>query len=298
MKTVLVAGATGYLGRRIVAHYSTLGWTVRALARNAEVARASGLQATALVEAEATDPVSLRGTMEKADLVISALGITRQRDGLSYWDVDFQANANLLSEALAAKVDRFAYVHVLNADKMPDVPLVAAKQAFADQLSAAPINSTIIAPSGFFSDMSDFMDMARAGRIWLFGTGALRLNPIDGDDLAAALADAIAEGRDYLGVGGPDVLTHNELAEAAFAALGQTPRITRLPDVIRRIALRILPLVTPAHVHGPALFFLSALGMDMVGVSKGTRHLRDHFAALVTADHSKGGNRRVELPTH
>jgi uncharacterized protein YbjT (DUF2867 family) len=56
-------------------------------------------------------------------------------------------------------------------------PLVAAKQAFADRLDAAPITSTIVAPSGFFSDMADFLNMAKSGRVWLFGTGRLRLNP-------------------------------------------------------------------------------------------------------------------------
>lgn len=33
-----------------------------------------------------------------------------------------------------AKVDRFAYVHLLNAHKMQEIPLVAAKQAFVDRL--------------------------------------------------------------------------------------------------------------------------------------------------------------------
>jgi uncharacterized protein YbjT (DUF2867 family) len=175
MNTVFVAGATGYLGRHIVRQYMSRGWHVRALVRNAETARASGLNATTFVEAEATRPDTLIKTMEGVDLVISALGITRQRDGLTYRDVDFQANLNLLDEALRAGVARFAYVHVLNAEQMAQVPLAAAKQAFADELKAAPIESTIIAPSGFFSDMSDFLNMARRGRVWLFGSGLLGL---------------------------------------------------------------------------------------------------------------------------
>ncbi|GAB5390247.1 MAG: SDR family oxidoreductase [Alphaproteobacteria bacterium] len=286
MSTVFVAGATGYLGRHIVKQYVSMGWQVRALVRNAESAVSSGLEATALVEAEATRPETLQGAMDGVDLVISALGITRQRDGLSYMDVDYQANANLLTEALAAGVDHFAYVHVLNADKMPNVPLVAAKQAFAAHLQSSPIRSTIIAPSGFFSDMSDFLDMARSGRVWLFGTGELKMNPIDGADLASVIATEVQEQRGYVPVGGPDMLSHTELAKAAFAALEASPKITRLPDVIRRIALKLLPFVTPSHVHGPALFFLSAMGLDMVGEPHGEKRLTDHFAQLVQAERS------------
>lgn len=279
-KTVLVAGATGYLGRHIVTQYMTRGWHVRALVRNAKAARRAGLDATELFEGEATNPLTLHGAMDGVDLVISALGITRQRDGLSYWDVDFQANANLLTDAIAAKVERFAYIHVLNADKIQKVPLVAAKQAFVDLLQAAPIKSTVIAPSGFFSDIGDFLKMAESGRVFLFGSGTLELNPIDGADLAQVIASSIQKERDYVPVGGPDILTQNALAEAAFKALGKPAKITHLPDVLRRAALRVLPFVTPSTVHGPALFILSALGMNMVGDARGTKHVIDHFAEL------------------
>ncbi len=282
--TVLVAGATGYLGRHIVKQYMSMGWHVRALVRNADAARKSGLDATELFEGEATNPLTLCGAMDGVDLVISTLGITRQRDGLSYWDVDYQANANLLTDALAAKVERFAYVHVLNAHKMQNIPLVAAKQAFVDRLQASPIKSTVIAPSGFFSDMGDFLDMADSGRIYLFGSGSLKLNPIDGADLAEVIAGAIWDGRDYVPVGGPDTLTQNQLAKAAFKALGKPPKIMHLPDFLRRGALKLLPYVTPAAVHGPALFFLSALGMNMVGKSHGSKHVAEHFAELASSN--------------
>ena len=274
-KTVLIAGATGYLGRFLVSEYARRGWRVRALVR-----READLPAE-LIHAEATRPETLEGCMEGVDLVISALGITRQADGLTYRDVDYQANLNLLEEALRAGVGRFAYIHVLNADRMADVPLVAAKSAFVDRLQASPVASTVIAPSGYFSDMGDFLSMARAGRAWLFGDGQHRLNPIHGADLATATAEAIDAGRAWLDVGGPEVFTHEALARLAFETLGRPARITRLPDGLRRAALRLLPWVTPARIHGPALFFLTAMGGDMVGQCHGTRHLSDHFRSLV-----------------
>ncbi len=278
MKTVFIAGATGYLGRHLCAEYQSRGWRVHALVRDAS--RTQDLRADALVEAEATLSETLTGTMTGCDLVISALGITRQTDGLDYRDVDYGANLNLLNEAQAAGIPHFAYIHVLNADKMPDIPLVAAKSAFADALRQADITSTIIAPSGYFSDMADFLNMARSGRVWLFGTGDLRLNPIHGADLAKATADAIADGRPHLDIGGPEILSHTDIAEAAFRALDKPARITRLPDWTRRAAIALLPWITPRRIHGPALFFLTAFGMDMTGTPHGTRHLADHFADI------------------
>lgn len=277
MQKVFIAGATGYLGRFLVKEYTRRGFHVSALVRNAEKARSTGLEADALVEAEATRPETLHEVLNEIDLVVSSLGITRQRDGLRYRDVDFQANLNLLNEALNAGVERFAYTHVLGAESMKHVEMVSAKQSFVDALEAADIASTVILPSGFFSDMKDFMSMAKSGRVWLFGDGKYRLNPIHGADLATAIADATGRVQERLAVGGPDTFTHNELAALAFAAIGKPARITHLPDCVRIGALRLLPWLTPAHISGPAQFFLTAFGMDMVGEPHGTHHLRDYF---------------------
>lgn len=284
MKHVLIAGATGYLGQFLCVEYQRRGWHVSALVRSAKAD--APLAADNIVTAEATKPDTLKGVMKGVDLVVSALGITRQTDGLSYWDVDYQANRNLLREASASDVKHFAYVHVLNADRMAGVPLVAAKSAFVSALQAADLGSTIIAPSGYFSDMEDFLGMARNGRVWLFGDGRLRINPIHGADLASAIFEAVDRKKAWLDVGGPDVLTHCELAKLSFDTLGAKNRVTFLPDIFRRIALRLLPRFAPRHVAGPAQFFLTAFGMDMAGQPAGTRHLADHFRDL-TSRHAK-----------
>ena len=154
MTTIFIAGATGYLGRFLCAEYGRRGWYVTALVRDR--ARAGELAADMLVEAEATRPETLAGVMDGADLVVSPLGITRQADGLGYRDVDYQTNLNLLRAADRAGVGRFAFVHVLNADAMRHVPLVAAKADFVDALRASDLSSTAIAPSGYFYDMAIF----------------------------------------------------------------------------------------------------------------------------------------------
>ncbi|PXW72797.1 uncharacterized protein YbjT (DUF2867 family) [Loktanella sp. PT4BL] len=280
MKRVFIAGATGYLGRYLCAEYQRRGWYVIALVRKATTA--APIAADQLVEAQATDPASLKGAMAGAELVVSCLGITRQTDGLGYWDVDFQANLNLLREAENAGASRFAYIHVLRAADLGHVPMVAAKSAFVAELQQSTVAATIVAPTGYFSDMGDFLAMAQSGRVWLFGTGEKRINPIHGADLAVATADAVAAGLDWIDVGGPDVFTQKELAELAFACLQKPSRITFLPDVLRRLALCLLPWMTPRRINGPARFFLSALALDMVGTPHGTHHLKEHFQNTLT----------------
>jgi uncharacterized protein YbjT (DUF2867 family) len=276
-KTILIAGATGYLGRYLCAAFTSRGWKVHALVRNAS--RADDLVADTLIEAQATDAATLHGVMQGKDAVISALGITRQADGLSYRDVDYQANVNLLVAAEHAGVQQFAYVHVLNAARMRGVPLVTAKSDFVQQLQRTSIASTVISPSGYFSDMGDFLNMARQGRVWLFGDGQKLINPIHGADLAELCVEAVEQGKSSVDVGGPESFTHDELAALAFRALGRPVRITHLPDMIRRGILWLLPLA-PQRISGPARFFLTAMGMNMVGEAFGTHRLADHFAEL------------------
>mmetsp|Transcript_16539 Transcript_16539/g.27432 ORF Transcript_16539/g.27432 Transcript_16539/m.27432 type:complete len:286 (+) Transcript_16539:106-963(+) len=283
-KTVLIAGATGYLGRFLVAEYMQRDdWNVIALVRKTEGAPT----ATKLVLAEVTKSETLKGIMDGGvDLVISVVGITRQRDGLTYQNVDYQANKNLLEEAIRAKVPRFAYIHVLKGESLAHLPAIKAKQDFVSDLEQATLDgkidkATVICPCGFFSDMKDFLDMAKGGRAWLFGDGNHTINPIHGEDLAKATADAIEEGRVTVDIGGPDIMTQRELAELAFDALGKQAKITFVWDSIRTGLIKALPWMTPLTIWGPAQFFLTAMGMDMVGECHGTHHLKDHFAQVV-----------------
>ena len=285
MKRVMIAGATGYLGRHLCAEYRSRGWHVTALLRK----KSSGvtLSAHQIVVAEATSPETLRGTMENTDLVVSALGITRQVDGVGYWDVDYQANANLLDEALRAGVAHFAFVHVLNADRMGHVPLVAAKAAFVRKLQTAHLESTVIAPTGYFSDMTDILKMAQAGRVWLFGSGQQRINPIHGADLATAIYNATDASTAWVDIGGPETFTQNDIAALCFEVLGQRPRVTHLPDFVRRVALWLLGRLAPRRIAGPAQFFLTASAMEMTAPPAGTRQLAEHFRAQVAPAHAQ-----------
>jgi uncharacterized protein YbjT (DUF2867 family) len=278
MQCVFIPGATGYLGRFVCAEYRARGYHVTALVRDG--ARAGDLDVDRLIQAEATRPETLAGVMEGIELVVSALGITRQADGLTYRDVDYGANLNLLREAERAGVGRFAYIHVLNADAMRHVPLVAAKADFVDALRTSVLPSTVIAPSGYFSDMGDFLSMARAGRVWLFAPGTHRINPIHGADLAAATAEATEAGKEWLDVGGPETFTHLELARLAAVSVGRSARLTLLPDWIRRLTLVALPHLAPRRIHGPAEFFLTAMSLDMVGEPFGTHYLGEYFETL------------------
>ena len=95
-------------------------------------------------------------------------------------------------------------------------------------------------PNGFFSDMKDFLEMAKKGTVYLFGHGNFKLNPISGSDLAEVCVDQISSEDKEVIVGGPDILSQNELAELALKAWNKKIKIIHLPDWIRKFIIWIM----------------------------------------------------------
>lgn len=274
-KTILLAGATGYLGRYIAAELQKQDYPVILLVRNK--ARANFDAKMKVVEGAVTVKDSLMGMCKGVDVVISTVGITRQKDGLTYMQVDYQANMNLLNEAIQAGVKKFIYVSAINGDKYRELKIFEAKERFVDALKNAGLDYVVVRPNGFFSDMGDFLDMAQKGKIYLFGDGNFRLNPIHGADLAEVCVQAIENEKEELIVGGPDILSQNELAKLALKAWSNKPKIVHLPDWIRKAIIQLLRWFTSSKTYGPIEFFLTTMAADNIAPIYGQRRLEDFF---------------------
>lgn len=272
---VLVAGATGYLGGYLLEVLEKRGYWVRALARSPD--KTAALDADETFVGQITEPGSLRGIADGIDIVVSAIGITRQKDGLTYEDVDYQGNVNLLKESKRAGIRKFIYVSALGADAMPQLKMTAAKERFAAELAASGLDYAVMRPNGYFSDMCEFLKMAQKGRIYLFGDGGFRMNPVHGRDVAKACVNAIESDMHEFNFGGPAVLSHREMAKAAFDALKKPVRITCLPSFLADLAVPVLHACTSSKTYGPIEFFLTVLTRDMIGEPFGTESLHTYF---------------------
>ena len=278
MKKVLVAGATGYLGRYLIKELKKQGYWVRALARNSNKLEDLKDYIDEIFEAEVTQPDSLIGVCKDIDLVISSIGITRQKDRLTYMDVDYQGNSNLLKEVLRSGVKKFIYVSVLNGQFLKDLKMVEAKERFVDELKASGSEYAITRPNGFFSDMTELLTMAEKGTVYLFGNGEFKGNPIHGADLAEFIVQKLDSNETELDIGGPDVLTQNQIAQSAFKAVGKKEKIVYVPLWIKNITLKLIRWFSGQKTYGPIEFFMTVMAMDMVAPTYGKYHLRDFYS--------------------
>jgi len=278
MKKVLLAGISGYLGSYIAKELRQRGYFVRGIARNPK--KLKGIQVNEIIEAEVTRPNSIEDCCKNIDIVISTIGITKQKDGLTYLDVDYQANMNVLHQAKESGVKKFIYVSVLNGENLRHLQICSAKEMFVDKLQNSGLDYCVIRPNGFFSDMAEFFTMAKKGRVYLFSNGELKANPIHGEDLARVCVDAIENAYVEIEVGGPETLTQKEMATSAFEILGTQPKITYIPEWVRLFTLRLLKIFTGRKVYGPIEFFMTVMAMDMVAPEYGKHTLKNHFSSL------------------
>jgi uncharacterized protein YbjT (DUF2867 family) len=277
MQRVLVAGATGYLGGFVVKELANRGCAVRALVRSAVREEKIREFADEIVEGEVTKPETIAGICDGIDVVFSSIGITRQKDGLTFKDVDYQGNRNLLDEALRAGVRKFVYVSVFNGPALRHLDIVDAHEAFVDLLATSGMGFSVLRPTGYFSDMGELVKMATGGRVWLIGPGTNHVNPIHGSDLAVACVDTIEGSATEIDVGGPETMSWNDAAQLAFTAVDRPVRISHVPAWLMWSVVRVVRIFN-RHQGELLAFFTTMSTTDAVAPTFGRRRLVDHFA--------------------
>ncbi len=277
MKKVLVAGSTGYLGHYVIKELKKQGYWVRALARNPQKLERIREDVDEAFIGEVTQSETLKGVCDGIDVVFSSVGITRQKDHVTYMDVDYQGNMNLLAQARQSGVRKFLYVSVINGHLMQDLRMIQAKELFVDHLKGSHIEYTVIRPTGFFSDMLEFLNMAKKGKVYLFGTGQNTINPIHGKDLAEVCVKAIEQTQQEIDVGGPTQYTYRQIAELAFRALHKKASISTVPLWMKSVVLALIRTFTSVNTYGPVEFLMTVLTMNVVGTPYGKEGLQYFF---------------------
>jgi uncharacterized protein YbjT (DUF2867 family) len=287
-KRVLIAGATGYLGKFAVQMFKRRGYYVRVLTRSKErLYEAGPLNAPALSDADFDDifvgeiskPETLAGMLDGIDWVFSSVGISRQRDGLTFEQVDYQCNKNLIDLCKSSGVKRFIYVSMQGAENIMQLTITQAHEKVVNALKQSGMEYRIVRPCGYFSDMGALYDMAKSGRSFLVGDGNNLMNPIHGRDLAQVCV-ATAEGDELeVEAGGPDVMTQREAAALAFDVIGKPAKIHVIPMWLARGLVRFIRLLSKQY-GDLADFIVTAGEIDGVGPKRGTTTLRSYFEAL------------------
>ncbi len=237
-RRILLAGATGTIGRATAHALAARGHDVVCLVRPGRSAAETALllPGTVVRVCEATDPASLarEGICgERFDAAVSCLA-SRTGAPLDSWRVDHDANRNVLDAARRAGAEHVVLLSAICVQK-PRLEFQRAKLAFEAALAASGLAYSIVRPTAYFKSLSGQIGRLRRGKPFLlFGDGTLtRSKPIGDDDLAAYLATCLDEPdrrNRILPIGGPGpAITPREQGEHLFGLLGRTPRFREVP---------------------------------------------------------------------
>ncbi len=298
--TVLISGATGFIGGAIARHVLAAGHTVRAMSRSVSGARQTfeatpegraGLAEERLtfVQADVTDPDSLRAAVQDVDAVVQAAQfqgapVEDPRRGLTYMEVDRNGTLNLLGAlaavygrptagpALARFPDgspRFLYMSGIGVYEEPTESWNRAKWQAEQAIRGSGLDWTIVRGSWAYGPRdaalnrilrySDYLPF-----VPIFGDGNAPLTPLFIEDVGrfyvALLEDPVASIDMLFCLGGPDLVTLNAFLRLALETMGRNRPILHIPKGVGRVQGALMQHLPGRPLSPDAVAFVSQAG--------------------------------------
>ncbi|MFN7951913.1 MAG: NAD-dependent epimerase/dehydratase family protein [bacterium] len=294
--TILVTGAPGWLGSRLVERLVADGRPVRCLVERDRQDAALARLGVERVQGDLRDPAAAQRACAGVDAVLHCAGIVHPQRFSDYRAIHVDGTRHLLEAAEHAGARRFCYVSSeaaqgYNRDGRPLTETDPchpeteygrtkrdAELATLDRNRPGGLETVVLRPAMFYGPgqperRSRLMRMVASGRPPLFGSGENRRSMVYVDNVVDALVAASTRagiGGELFWIADSEIYTTRGFFEAMAEALGVRLRPRQLPEALAlgaRLASRALERV---HVH--------SLDLHVVGESP-----RDFFCSNAKA---------------
>lgn len=252
MLRILVTGATGYIGGRLVPRLLEKGHSVRCLARAPENLKGRAWNGAEIVQGDVLKPESLPQAMQGIDVAYYLVHSMRAGEA-GFEERDRQAARNFAAAAREAGVKRILYLGGLGVDEAELSPHLESRHEVGALLrdSGIPVTefrAAIIVGSGSISfEMIRYLTERLPVMIcprWVQS----RCQPIAVRDVLAYLVEALerpeSQGRIFE-IGGADVLPYREMMLGYARVRGLHRRLIEVPVLTPRLSSYWVDLVTP-----------------------------------------------------
>ena len=306
-KTILIAGATGYIGSHVVKKLIRLRYKTICLTREEKLEENKSLEVFKVDLTNALEMKEIVNTLPKIDVIISCIG--SHTGGIKdSWDVEYEANKNLLDLGLHFSINQFILLSAICVQK-PKLEFQWAKIAFEKLLINSGTAYSIVRPTAFFKSLSGQLKNVKSGKKFIyFDNGAnTSCKPISENDLAQYICECISS-KDKLNkilpIGGPGpALTPLQTGNLLFDLVGQTPNFKRVPSKLFTIlAICLIPLTFFSKKIADTQQFLKIANYyatesmlvynhetssydETLTPEFGTDTLESHFKKLLATDH-------------
>ena len=209
-------------------------------------ARGSISPSVEFVAADIGQPASLKDALAGASAIVDAIQfdgypVENPGRGLTFERIDYGGTVALIDAAKQAGVEQFIYISGAAADENSTHPGFRAKGRAERAIRESGLTYTIFRPSLVYGPEDKVVNgLARALRyapvFGVPGTGRQKVQPVLVDDLAACVMLAVS-GRGRNGtyeVGGPDLMTFDEMMRIIMDASGHRRPLFHIPEGIMR----------------------------------------------------------------
>lgn len=274
---VVVAGGTGLLGGSITKALLDAGHAVVVASRSQSAKDAIDFRAS-WVRADVTDPATLPAALAGADAVVDAVQfpnspIENPKKGLTFERIDLGGTKNLVDAAKAAGVARFIGISGVGAAEGAKYHWLRYKWAEEQHIKASGVPFTVLRGSWIYGprdvSLNRFLGFARfLPFIPIVGDGETRINALFIDDMAAHVVAAV-ERDDLRGrifeIGGPDILTMDEVVRAALKAAGKRRFLLHQPVWLMKMVAGVAQHLPGRPLTPDAVDFITMDGVSDTG---------------------------------
>jgi len=252
---ILLTGASGYIGGRLLPSLEKRGYRLRCLARHPEILKLKVGPSTEVVAGDVLDRQSLDSALRGVD--VAYYMVHSMRSAGSFEDTDRQAARNFGAAAKAAGVKGLIYVGGLGSDEEELSAHLRSRHEVGDILRESGLPVCEFRASAVIGSGSASFELIRAlvERLpvmltpkWVKG----KAQPIAIDDLLDYLMEALqiptSQYRIYE-VGGADQVSYADMMRAYGRHRGLTPRIIPVPVLTPWLSALWLGLVTPLYAR-------------------------------------------------
>src|SRR5271165_800180 len=228
---ILVTGASGSVGGKVLGELLGRGAELRAMYRSREDA-GKAPAGVATVIADFADASALRAALSGVQSVYLVCSPVQEL---------VQLEGNMIEACESAGIEHLVLNSALGAGNYPK-SFPAWHRKVEDKLKGTKLKYTILRPNTFMQNLlMYFAPTIRTQNAFYSSVGDSRTSFIDVADIAAVIADILLSPAEHMGktyeLNGPEALTYEQVAEKISRAVGRTIRYVDIPEDAQRQSL-------------------------------------------------------------